>query len=64
MELKARILKWRYCYSIAIDLPHKSFNIDSNNYKTAEYAKRVGNSLAARMGWKLVWDKDQKICYT
>ena len=58
MKLKAKIIKWHdSSYSVAIKLPHKAFSIDSNNYKSAAYAKRVGESLAARMGWKLIWEE-------
>jgi hypothetical protein len=39
-------------FSVEIDLPHKAFSIDSNNYTTRKQAKRSAESLAARMGWK------------
>ena len=65
MELHARIHEWPKIrkllekpiyYSVSIDLPHKAFDIDSNNYKTSKQAKRSAKSLAARMGWELIWE--------
>ena len=67
-EIKATIHSWPkileygqspHCYSVTMQLPHKAFNVDSNNYNTIKQAKRSAQSLAARMGWKLTWEVSQ-----